>query len=183
MIILFQDLFQRTNSMGMAGWLCQILAAEHQTVSSFPHAFALTKIPDVSASRNVVFNSPWSIDRDCGLGRWPFPLSLGPRQLHVCAQIMRPERTGIKPDLMEWLALLRMNRVWMEARKSAFKNLLPFPNLQHHTTSQLHMFILLITIYLSTRRSKNTCSLQPRIAFMHSYRRLNNFASACCLLE
>jgi len=58
--------------------------------------------------------------------------SFNERQLHVCAQIMRPERTGIKPDLMEWLALLRMNRVWMEARKCAFKNLLPFLNLNEN---------------------------------------------------
>ena len=58
--------------------------------------------------------------------------SFNERQLHVCAQIMRPERTAIKPDLMEWLALLRMNRVWMEARKCAFKNLLPFLNLNEN---------------------------------------------------
>jgi len=46
------------------------------------------------------------------------------RQIHVCNQIMTCDRTSMGSDLLEWLAVLRMNRAWMLKRMKIFAGLL-----------------------------------------------------------
>ena len=46
------------------------------------------------------------------------------RQIHVCNQIMTCDRTRMGSDLLEWLAVLRMNRAWMSKRMKIFAGLL-----------------------------------------------------------
>ena len=43
------------------------------------------------------------------------------RQIHVCNQIMTSDRTSMGKDLLEWLAVLRMNSAWMMKRKKIFQ--------------------------------------------------------------
>jgi hypothetical protein len=45
------------------------------------------------------------------------------RQIHVCNQIMTCDRTSMGDDLLEWLAVLRMNSAWMLKRKEIFAGL------------------------------------------------------------
>ena len=40
--------------------------------------------------------------------------SFNERQIHVCNQIMTPERTRMHDDLLESLAVLRINREWFQ---------------------------------------------------------------------
>ncbi|HIL95038.1 MAG TPA: hypothetical protein EYG51_03880 [Pseudomonadales bacterium] len=51
--------------------------------------------------------------------------SYNERQIHVCNQIMTSDRTSMNDDILEWLAVLRMNRVWILERKSIFQDVLP----------------------------------------------------------
>jgi hypothetical protein len=46
------------------------------------------------------------------------------RQIHVSNQIMTCDRTSMGPDLLEWLAVLRMNSAWMLKRMNIFAGLL-----------------------------------------------------------
>jgi hypothetical protein len=46
------------------------------------------------------------------------------RQIHVSNQIMTCDRTSMGPDLLEWLAVLRMNSAWMQKRMKIFAGLL-----------------------------------------------------------
>ena len=38
---------------------------------------------------------------------------------------MTAKRTSMQPDLLSWLAVLRMNSKWIEQRKKDFGHLLP----------------------------------------------------------
>ena len=52
------------------------------------------------------------------------------RQIHVSNQIMTCDRTSMGPDLLEWLAVLRMNSAWMLKRMNIFAGLLSHVDLQ-----------------------------------------------------
>jgi len=52
--------------------------------------------------------------------------SFNERHISVANQIMNAKRTSMQPDLLSWLAVLRMNRKWIEQRKKDFGHLLLF---------------------------------------------------------
>ena len=52
--------------------------------------------------------------------------SFNERHISVANQIMNAKRTSMQPDLLSWLAVLRMNRKWIEPRKKDFGHLLLF---------------------------------------------------------
>ena len=52
--------------------------------------------------------------------------SFNERHISVANQIMNAKRTRMQPDLLSWLAVLRMNRKWIEQRKKDFGHLLLF---------------------------------------------------------
>lgn len=51
--------------------------------------------------------------------------SFNERQISVANDIMTAKRTRMHSDLLAWLAVLRMNRKWIEQRKKDFGHLLP----------------------------------------------------------
>ena len=55
--------------------------------------------------------------------------SYNERQIHVCNQIMTADRTCMDDDLLEILAVLRMNRTWLMQRKKEFALILPHLNI------------------------------------------------------
>ena len=55
--------------------------------------------------------------------------SYNERQIHVCNQIMTADRTCMDGDLLEILAVLRMNRTWLMQRKKEFEVILPHLNI------------------------------------------------------
>jgi hypothetical protein len=50
--------------------------------------------------------------------------SYNERQIHVCNQIMTSDRTSMQDDLLESLAVLRMNSKWFLERKDIFQDVL-----------------------------------------------------------
>ena len=55
--------------------------------------------------------------------------SINERHIHIGNQIMTCDRTSMSPELLERLAVLRMNCDWMQARKRAFGRLLQYLDL------------------------------------------------------
>ena len=50
--------------------------------------------------------------------------SFNERQIHVTNQILTSDRTSMKDDLLEVLAILRMNSKWIHKRKHIFRNVM-----------------------------------------------------------
>ena len=48
------------------------------------------------------------------------------RHIHICNQIMTKMRTSMHADLLNWLAVLRMNVDWIEQRKRDFASILKY---------------------------------------------------------
>lgn len=93
---------------------------------SIPH-LALSQI-DGNDSSDDEFMAPAISTKEEATGTEP-PVIL--RQLlppvpdvHVCNQIMTCKRTSMGNDLLEWMAVLRMNYDWIEERRSVFEEIL-----------------------------------------------------------